>query len=77
VTEDHVRNAREKANIDRFSQLLEGQPTQIKASVYALSVLAEQHSEREEFATREIYEMYQNITSIALSDRNTFSASDE
>ncbi len=63
VTEDHVRNAREKANIDRFSQLLEGQPTQIKASVYALSVLAEQHSEREEFATREIYEMYQNITS--------------
>lgn len=62
VTEDHVRNAREKANIDRFSQLLEGQPTQIKASVYALSVLADRHSNREEFATREIYEMYSNIT---------------
>lgn len=62
VTETHVRNAREKANIDRFGQLLEGQPTQIKASVYALSVLANQHSGRKEFATREIYEMYTNIT---------------
>ncbi|AFO55373.1 MULTISPECIES: Cdc6/Cdc18 family protein [Natrinema] len=63
VTEEHVRNARERADIDRFSQLLEGQPTQIKASVYALSLLAEQHSDREEFATREIYETYQTITS--------------
>lgn len=63
VTEIHVRNAREKADIDRFSQLLEGQPTQIKASVYALSILADRHSDREEFATREIYEMYKSITS--------------
>lgn len=63
VTGNHVRDAREKATIDRFSQLLEGQPTQIKASVYALSILADQHSDREEFATREIYEMYKNVTS--------------
>jgi len=64
VREDHVRDAREKADIDRFSQLLDGQPTQIKATVYALSLLAEKHNDDDdEFSTRQIYDVYKNITS--------------
>lgn len=61
VREKHVRNAREKADIDRFSKLLQDQPTQSKAAVYALSLIAEQRDD-EEFATREIYERYEQLT---------------
>jgi cell division control protein 6 len=72
VTEEHVRDAREQADIDRFSQLLEGQPVQAKATVYALSVL-DQQGEKDEFSTREIHEVYQQVTSAlgmdALSQR--------
>ncbi|WP_096390391.1 orc1/cdc6 family replication initiation protein [Halopenitus persicus] len=61
VREDHVRNARQKADIDRFSKLLQDQPTQSKAAVYALSLLADA-SDEEEFPTRRIYEQYERIT---------------
>jgi cell division control protein 6 len=61
VREEHVRNAREKADIDRFSKLLQDQPTQSKAAVYALSLLAD-GSKQEEFPTREIYERYEKLT---------------
>jgi len=61
VREEHVRNAREKADIDRFSKLLQDQPTQSKAAVYALSLIA-QESKEEEFPTREIYERYEQLT---------------
>jgi len=61
VREEHVRNAREKADIDRFSKLLQDQPTQSKAAVYALSLLADSRND-EEFATREIYERYEQLT---------------
>ncbi|WP_302084063.1 orc1/cdc6 family replication initiation protein [Salinibaculum rarum] len=61
VQEHHVRDAREKADIDRFSQLLEGQPTQAKAAVYALSLLAE-HERDNEFSTREIYDVYKTVS---------------
>jgi len=60
VTEEHVQKARKHADIDRFSQLLEGQPTQTKAVVYALALLAEQ-SNKDEFSTKEIYDVYTNI----------------
>jgi len=60
VREEHVRNAREKADIDRFSKLLQDQPTQSKAAVYALSLIADE-SKQEEFPTREIYEQYEQI----------------
>ncbi len=61
VQENHVRNAREKADIDRFSKLLQDQPTQSKAAVYALSLIAE-GSNQEEFPTRKIYERYEQLT---------------
>ena len=61
VREEHVRNAREKADIDRFSKLLQDQPTQSKAAVYALSLIAD-GSKQEEFPTREIYERYEQLT---------------
>lgn len=62
VSEEHVRDARQKADIDRFSELLQHQPTQPKAVVYALSLLANGSKEEEEFSTREIYEQYKEIT---------------
>ncbi|MDL0141726.1 AAA family ATPase, partial [Halobacterium salinarum] len=61
VREEHVRNAREKADIDRFSKLLQDQPTQSKAAVYALSLIAD-GSKQEEFPTREIYERYERLS---------------
>jgi cell division control protein 6 len=62
VTEEHVKKARKRANIDRFSQLLEGQPMQTKATVYALTVLTEQSNEDvDEFSTRRIYDVYQRL----------------
>jgi cell division control protein 6 len=61
VREEHVRDAREKADIDRFSKLLQDQPTQSKAAVYALSLIAD-GSKQEEFPTREIYERYEKLT---------------
>jgi len=61
VREEHVRDAREKADIDRFSKLLQDQPTQSKATVYALSLIAD-GSKQEEFPTREIYERYEQLT---------------
>ncbi|SIS21681.1 Cdc6/Cdc18 family protein [Natronorubrum thiooxidans] len=61
VLEEHVRDAREQADIDRFSKLLQDQPTQSKAAVYALSSLADGLKE-EEFSTREIYEQYEQLT---------------
>ncbi|WP_280535430.1 orc1/cdc6 family replication initiation protein [Halopenitus sp. POP-27] len=61
VRENHVRNARQKADIDRFSKLLQDQPTQSKAAVYALSLLADANNE-EEFPTRQIYEQYEQLT---------------
>lgn len=61
VLEEHVRDAREQADIDRFSKLLQDQPTQSKAAVYALSLLAD-GQKQEEFSTREIYEQYEQLT---------------
>lgn len=61
VREEHVRDAREQADIDRFSKLLEGQPTQSKAAVYALSELSKRR-ESAEVSTREIFDRYEQIT---------------
>lgn len=64
ITETHVREAREKADIDKFAQLLEGQPTQIKATVYALAVLTADHHGKEEFPTHQVYKTYKKVTAI-------------
>ncbi|CQH65514.1 Orc1-type DNA replication protein (plasmid) [Halobacterium hubeiense] len=71
VLEEHVRDAREKADIDRFAQLLEGQPPQIKATVYSLSLLADNNPDESEFSTRQIYDVYKQLT--ALLDMDTLS----
>nr|WP_233340438.1 orc1/cdc6 family replication initiation protein [Haloprofundus sp. MHR1] len=63
VTEQHVRSAREKADIDRFSKLLEGQPTQVKATIFALATISANRDD-DEFATREIYDVYMQVTDI-------------
>ncbi|RNJ22026.1 orc1/cdc6 family replication initiation protein [Halosegnis longus] len=61
VHEAHVRDAQEQADIDRFSKLLEGQPTQTKAAVFALSILARQREDGEA-STRDIYDQYEQVT---------------
>lgn len=62
IREEHVRDARQKADIDKFAQMLEGQPTQVKATVYALSALAENRQKKDEFSTREIHDTYKQLT---------------
>lgn len=68
VTEEHVRSAREKADIDRFAKLLEDQPPQVRAPVFALSILTQTRDD-DEFATREIYEVYRRITEFIEMDQ--------
>jgi cell division control protein 6 len=67
VREEHVRDAREQADIDRFSKLLEGQPTQSKAAVYALSELSNRR-ESAEVSTREIFDRYKELTQVLNMD---------
>jgi cell division control protein 6 len=57
VTEDHVREAQEWAEIDRFEELLRGSTTQVKFILYALATLTKE-SDGEEFSTSRIYERY-------------------
>lgn len=72
VTEEHVREADEKANIDRFHQLLDHQPLHAKLTVYALTVLSNRHVSAE-FTTQQISEMYtalaEQISVAPLSNR--------
>jgi len=60
VTESHVRAAKEKTEVDRFSELIEGSPQQAKAILYALVLLTE-NSSKDEFPTKIIYNQYQEI----------------
>lgn len=57
VREDHVRDAQEWAEIDRFEELLRGSTTQVKFILYSLAILTEE-TEDEEFSTSQIYERY-------------------
>jgi cell division control protein 6 len=61
VTEDHVRKAKEKTEVDRLAELIEGAPTQAKAILLALTVLTEERPE-DRFSTNQIYQQYQSIT---------------
>ena len=60
VTEDHVRDAQEWAEIDRFEELLRGSTTQVKFILYALAALTED-SREDEFSTSRIYERYKRV----------------
>ncbi|WP_440765070.1 Cdc6/Cdc18 family protein [Natronorubrum sp. DTA7] len=60
VTADHVRDAKEKTEADRFNELIEGSPQQAKAILYSLTLLTENSSEKE-FPTKIIYNQYKSI----------------
>jgi len=60
VTADHVRDAKEKTEADRFNELIEGSPQQAKAILYSLTLLTENSSEKE-FTTKIIYNQYKEI----------------
>jgi cell division control protein 6 len=59
VTEDHVRNAQEWAEIDRFEELLRGSTTQVKFILYSLALLSEENPDADGFSTSRIYDRYQ------------------
>ncbi|MWG33453.1 Cdc6/Cdc18 family protein [Halomarina oriensis] len=60
VREDHVRAGKEQAEADRFSELVGGAPTQVKAVLYALVLLTEQNDEAK-FSTSRIYDVYSQV----------------
>ena len=58
VTEEHVREAQEWAEIDRFEELLRGSTTQVKFILYSLALLSEEDPGADGFSTSRIYERY-------------------
>lgn len=62
VTEDHVRDAQEWAEIDRFEELLRGSTTQVKFILYSLALLCKENPGTEAFSTSRIYKRYKIIT---------------
>ncbi|MFC5973635.1 orc1/cdc6 family replication initiation protein [Halomarina salina] len=76
VTEDHVRDAQEWAEVDRFEELLRGSTTQVKFILYSLAVLTEENPDMDGFSTSRIYERYQATTNetnaTALSEHRVY-----
>lgn len=60
IREEHVRDAQEWAEIDRFEELLRGSTTQVKFILYALALLTENNDD-DEFSTSHIYDHYTEI----------------
>ncbi|WP_042663431.1 MULTISPECIES: Cdc6/Cdc18 family protein [Haloferax] len=60
VVAEHVRDAQEWAEVDRFEELLRGSTTQVKFILYSLALLTEESSNEDEFSTSRIYKRYQN-----------------
>ncbi|RRJ29690.1 Cdc6/Cdc18 family protein [Halocatena pleomorpha] len=60
IREEHVRDAQEWAEIDRFEELLRGSTTQVKFILYALALLTENNKD-DEFSTSHIYDHYTEI----------------
>ena len=58
ITEDHVRDAQEWAEIDRFEEFLRGSTTQVKFILYSLALLTEENPSTDGFSTSRIYERY-------------------
>jgi cell division control protein 6 len=76
VTEEHVRDAQEWAQIDRFEELLRGSTTQVKFILYSLALLSEENPNSEGFSTSRIYERYQEtaekINATILSEHRVY-----
>lgn len=60
VGEEHVRAAKEKAEIDQFKELVKGVPTQVKAILFALASLTKTGS-KNSFTTTEVHDRYEKI----------------
>jgi len=61
ITEEHVRDAQEWAEIDRFEELLKGSTTQVKFILYSLALLTEENPDTDGFSTSEIYDRYKEV----------------
>ena len=61
VTEDHVREAREWAEMKRMEELLDGFTTHAKVILYALARLTDRSKEGS-FTTTNVYENYETVT---------------
>ncbi|MDQ2052916.1 orc1/cdc6 family replication initiation protein [Natronolimnohabitans sp. A-GB9] len=60
VQEEHVRQAQQHAEKDRFRELINGAPTQAKAALLALTELSV-NSEDDAFLTSRVYDQYEQI----------------
>ncbi|WP_435156589.1 Cdc6/Cdc18 family protein [Haladaptatus sp. DFWS20] len=60
ITDGHVRDAQEWAEVDRFEELLRGSTTQVKFILYSLAVLTRENRENE-FSTSRIYKQYSTV----------------
>jgi cell division control protein 6 len=63
VTEQHVRNAKEQAEINRFKELIRGSPSHVQYVLRALAALTLDcdEGESEAFRTKEIYSLYEEM----------------
>ena len=61
VSDEHVREARSLADVNRFRDLLQGQPTQAKAAIFALAELTTQRAESK-IESSDIYARYCDVT---------------
>ncbi|WP_135534386.1 MULTISPECIES: Cdc6/Cdc18 family protein [Halostella] len=60
VTEEHVRDAQQLAEKDRFRELIDGAPTQAKTALLSLAELS-LNNDTEAFPTREVFKQYRVI----------------
>ena len=76
VTEAHVRDAQEWAEIDRFEELLRGSTTQVKFVLCSLALLTKEHADTDGFSTSRIYERYkaiaQQVDATVLSEHRVY-----
>lgn len=61
VVEEHVRDAQEWAEIDRFEELLRGSTKQVKLILYSLASLTEENQKQDAFSTSRIYGRYEKV----------------
>lgn len=62
ISEEHVRNAQEWAEVDRFEELLRGSTTQVKFILYSLAFLSHENPDTDGFSTSRIYNRYKTTT---------------
>ena len=60
VTDDHVRQAQQHAEKDRFRELVNGAPTQAKAALLAITELSVNTND-DAFLTSRVYDQYERI----------------